>query len=62
VYKSSLPINLKHKTNTPAPDIIDEKLFEAKYVFKDTEGDLLQTQIEGEINSVDKIMEKKRNR
>lgn len=45
-----------------APDVVDEKLFDSKYIFKDTEADAFKTQMENEINSVDKIMEKRRKR
>ena len=45
-----------------APDKIDEKLFNIKYVFKDTEGDFLATQMDREVNSIDKIFQKRKKR
>ncbi|CAD8103018.1 unnamed protein product [Paramecium sonneborni] len=45
-----------------APEYIDEKLFDSKHVFKDTETDILQQQIQKEIVSVDKILQKRTQR
>ncbi|CAD8187374.1 unnamed protein product [Paramecium octaurelia] len=45
-----------------APEYIDEKLFDSKHVFKDTETDMLQQQIQKEIVSVDKILQKRTQR
>jgi len=45
-----------------APSMIDERLFEAKYVFKDTEGDHFHDQLAGEITSIDRLLETRRNR
>ncbi|KAL4472221.1 hypothetical protein ABPG72_013854 [Tetrahymena utriculariae] len=44
------------------PDFIDDKLFDAKYIFKDTEDDYYTQQVEHEVNSIDKIMAKRRKR
>ena len=45
-----------------APEYIDEKLFDAKYIFKDTEADHYQEQIAGEITNIDKLLENRRKR
>lgn len=45
-----------------APDYTDPKLFDARFVFKDTEGDLVKDQNEDKIDSIDKLLQKKRNR
>jgi len=45
-----------------APSFIDEKLFDAKYVFQDTEADHFHDQLAGEITSIDKLLENRRKR
>lgn len=32
-----------------APEIVDDKLFDAKFIFSDTEGDMLQLQLKNEV-------------
>lgn len=44
------------------PDYIDERFYSAKYVFKDNEYAFSQSQLEGQINSIDKLFEKRRKR
>ena len=44
------------------PDYIDEKFFDSKFVFKDNEYTFSNSQVEGEINSIDKLFEKRRKR
>lgn len=44
-----------------APEIVDERFFESKYVFKDTESELIPS-YRIEINSVDKLLKKRRRR
>ena len=39
-----------------APEYVDEKLFDSKHVFKETEADILQQQNTKEIVSVDKVL------
>lgn len=45
-----------------APSFIDEKLFDAKFIFQDTEADHLKEQLAGEITSIDKLLENRRKR
>lgn len=48
-----------------APDYTDPKLFDARFVFKDTEGDLVKDSNEDNIDSIEKLLQKtqkKRNR
>ena len=45
-----------------APNSIDEKFFDPKFVFKDTEGDAVRNYYDNEINSLSKLMEKRRRR
>lgn len=47
--------------NYKAPEFIDERFFDAKYIFKDTENTIAQD-LMGQINSVDKLMKKGKNR
>lgn len=44
------------------PSFIDEKLFDAKFIFQDTEADHLKEQMAGEITSIDKLLENRRKR
>lgn len=48
--------------NYSAPTYIDEKLFDAKHVFKDSEVDIAAQQVQKEITSVAKLLEKRRHR
>lgn len=45
-----------------APEYIDDKLFETKHVFKDSEADMIGNQIQKEITSMDKLLQKRRRR
>lgn len=45
-----------------APSFIDEKLFDAKFIFQDTEADHFHDQLAGEITSIDKLLENRRKR
>lgn len=45
-----------------APDKIDDKMFQIKHVFKDTEGDFLQNLLDKEVNSIEKIFLKRKKR
>ena len=45
-----------------APSFIDEKLFEAKHVFQDTEADHFREQLAGEITSIDRLLAKRQHR
>lgn len=45
-----------------APDYTDPKLFDYKFVFQDTEGDLVSEANKDRITSIDKLLEQKRNR
>jgi AdoMet-dependent rRNA methyltransferase SPB1 len=45
-----------------APDFIDERYFDPKHIFKDTEADHFHEQMEGEITSIDKLLENRRKR
>lgn len=45
-----------------APSFIDEKLFDAKYIFQDTEADHFREQLAGDITSIDRIVEERRKR
>ena len=44
-----------------APDIVDPRLFDVKFVFKDTETDILENQ-SNNVESIDKLLEKRRHR
>jgi AdoMet-dependent rRNA methyltransferase SPB1 len=44
------------------PDYIDERYYDAKHVFKDNEYSFSQANLEGQINSIDKLFEKRRKR
>lgn len=39
-----------------APSYIDEKLFDAKFVFQDTEADHFHEQLAGDITSIDRLL------
>ena len=45
-----------------APSYIDERYFDPKWVFKDTEGDHFHEQMVGEFTSIDKVLENRRKR
>lgn len=45
-----------------APEYIDDKLFDTRHVFKDSEADLATIALQKEINSIDKILQKRRHR
>lgn len=45
-----------------APNFIDEKFFDPQHVFKDTEADHFKDQMAGQITSLDKLLENRRNR
>lgn len=45
-----------------APDFIDERYFDPTHIFKDTEADHFHEQMEGEITSIDKLLENRRKR
>lgn len=45
-----------------APDFIDNRLFDAKFVFQDNEADIQAHQNQKEITSVDKILQKRTHR
>jgi len=46
-----------------APTFVDEKLFDSKFVFKDTESELfMNAQVQNEVVSIDKIVAKTRKR
>lgn len=45
-----------------APSFTDEKLFDAKHVFQDTEADHFQEQLAGDITSIDRLLEDRRKR
>ena len=45
-----------------APGYIDEKLFDAKYVFQDTEADHFRDQLAGDITSIDRLLQDRRKR
>ena len=44
------------------PEYVDEKLFDSKFVFKENETDIQGLQMQKEIISLDKLMEKRGNR
>ncbi len=45
-----------------APDYIDNKLFDVRHVFKDTENEAISSLLNTGITSIDKLLEKRRHR
>ena len=45
-----------------APSFTDERLFDAKFVFQDTEADHFREQLAGDITSIDKLLENRKKR